>query len=381
MQNPDAKPLLWKIPVTLVDVSKSESPRVELLEGKTTTVAFASCDAAIKANPGDVGYYRVWYAAPMFEKLKSRFNSLPPADRVNMLGDAWAMVEANRAPATSYLELVSVLRDEKTTGIWETVIGRLMYLDLIERGLPGRAAFRQFAMQLLRPQLERLGWDAAPGEAAPVTHLRNTVIYALGAFGDNDVIAVARTRFQKFLAQPASLAPTLKPTVLAVVGRHSDRVTYEQIHALAVKAQGTEERQVLYGALASALDPALAASTLQVSLTDETVPQEAIALVPEVANGGEQPELAWKFTQEHLAQLLGRSEEFVRNTYVPGVMVAFSDAERADELEKFVREKVSPRGAAKAKESAEAIRLKAALKQRELPGIDHWIPTQLHLLQ
>ena len=38
-----------------------------------------------------------------------------------------------------------------------------------------------------------------------------------------------------------------------------------------------------------------------------------------------------------------------------------------------MNEKVSPKGATKAKESAESMRLRAALKQRELPGIDHWV--------
>jgi len=54
-------------------------------------------------------------------------------------------------------------------------------------------------------------------------------------------------------------------------------------------------------------------------------------------------------------------------------MSSFSDADRADELEKYVNEKVSPKGATKAREIAESIRLRAALKQRELPGIDHWV--------
>jgi len=125
--------------------------------------------------------------------------------------------------------------------------------------------------------------------------------------------------------------------------------------------------------MAAALDPSLAALTLPISLTDETVPQEAIWLVSGVAHSGEQPELAWKFAQEHMTQLLGRAEEFTRNMYVPSIMSAFSDADRADELEKYVNEKVSPKGATKARESAEGMRLRAALKQRELPGIDHWV--------
>ena len=74
-----------------------------------------------------------------------------------------------------------------------------------------------------------------------------------------------------------------------------------------------------------------------------------------------------------MTQLLGQMEEFSRNMFVPSIMSAFPDADRADELEKYVNEKVSPKGATKAKESAASMRLRADLKQREVPGIDRWI--------
>ncbi len=373
VQDPGAKPLQWMVPVALADLSRIKSTRVELLTNKTTTVAFPNCDGVIKANFGDAGYYRVSYSPAMFAKLKSRMNSLPPEDRLNLLGDAWAMVTAQRATAASYLDLVASLGPEKTTAIWQDVLGRLGLIDGLQRNQPGRAAFRAWAIQMVRPQLQRLGWEPRANEPATDTLLRNSVISLLGEFGDKEIITVARTRFQKFLTQPESLPPNLRPCIVNLVGHYSDRPTYDQLHEMARAAKGTEERRRYYDAMAAALDPSLAALTLPISLTDETVPQEAIWLVSGVAHSGEQPELAWQFAQDHMAQLLGRAEEFTRNMYVPSIMSAFSDADRADELEKYVNEKVSPKGATKARESAESMRLRAALKQRELPGIDHWV--------
>jgi aminopeptidase N len=373
VQDPGAKPLQWMVPVALADLTRSKSTRIDLLTNKSTTVTFLNCDGVIKANFGDAGYYRVSYSPEMFERVKSRLNSLPPEDRLNLLGDAWAMVTAQRATAASYLDLIASLGPEKTTAIWQDVIGRLGFIDDLQRSQPGRAAFRAWAIQLVRPQLQRLGWEPKSNEPATDTLLRNSVISLLGQFGDQEVIAAARTRFQKFLAQPESLTPNLRPVVTEIVGHYSDRATYDKIHELARAAKGTEERSRYYSAMAAALDPALAALTLPISLTDETVPQEAVRLVPEVAHGGEQPEMAWQFAQDHMPQLLGQMEEFSRNMFVPSIMSAFPDADRADELEKYVNEKVSPKGATKAKESAASMRLRADLKQRELPGIDRWI--------
>jgi len=145
------------VPVALADLSRTKSTRVELLADKLTTVTFPNCDGVIKANFGDAGYYRVSYSAAMFEKLRSRMNSLAPEDRLNLLGDAWAMVTAQRATAASYLDLVASLGPEKTTAIWQEVLGRLDLIDGLHRGQPGRTAFRAWAIQMVRPQLQRLG--------------------------------------------------------------------------------------------------------------------------------------------------------------------------------------------------------------------------------
>ncbi len=380
VQDPQAKPLQWLVPVALADVLQPESMRVELLQGKSTNVTFPSCDSVVKANFGDAGYYRTSYTPSMLAKLASRMSSLSPEDRLNILGDTWAMVMAQRASATSYLDLVTSLGGEKTAAIWHEVLGSIAYIDRLERGRPERVAYRERMIELLRPQLERLGWEPRAEEPAPDTLLRGSVIRLLGIFGDKEVIASARQRFQKFVEHPESLAPNLRPAVISIVGRYSDRATYDQLHKLALAAKATEERQRYYSALASAQDPALAAMTLPISLSDETVPQEAISLVPGVAHAGEHPDLAWKFAKEHMTQLLARTEEYSRNGYVPGILSAFNDATHADELEQYVRENM-PNALTKAKEAAEGIRLAAAVAQRELPGIDKWVAAQRHPVQ
>jgi aminopeptidase N len=380
VQEPQAKPLQWMVPVALADISQPGSARVELLEGKSKTVTFPNCDGVVKANFGDAGYYRVSYPPALLQKLAIRMSSLPPEDRLNMLGDAWAMVQAQRASATNYLDLVAALRGEKTAAIWQDVLGRLGYIDWLERGRPERVAYRVRMLELVRPQLERLGWEPQPNEPAPDTLLRSSVISALGNFGDKEVIASARERFRKFLEHPDSLAPNLRPCVINIVGRYSDRETYDQLHKLALAAKSTEERRRYYSAMAAALDPSLAELTLPISLTDETVPQEAIWLVTGVAHAGEQPDLAWKFAREHMSQLLARTEEFGRNMYVPAIMSAFADAAHADELEQYVREH-SPKGMTKAKESSESMRLASAIRERELPGIDNWVAARSQPVQ
>lgn len=377
VQDPHAKPLLWKVPVAFLNVGPSQLESHHLLQGKSSSVAFGDCDGVIKANAGDAGYYRVLYAPALLAKLEKQIPQLPEADRLNLLDDNWAMVEAGRTSATNYFLLVKSLEHEHTFAIWDQILSTLSLIDDLEQSKPARGAFQEYARQLLRPQLQRLGWEPKPGESSNDALLRTRIIGALGHYGDKAVIAEAKARFQKFLTNPETLTADIRPPVFKIVGRYSDRKSYEELHKLARNAKGTEERQRYYGAMTAALDAELAKATLELSLTTETVPQEATDLVLQVAATGEHKELAWEFVKKHLTELLGKVDTFERNSYVPSVLGSFSDNIRADELEAYVKSNVTEDALSKAREGAEGIRFKAALKQRELPVIDHWIAGQI----
>jgi len=372
-QYPDAEALEWEVPIALMDAAHPAAPTHFLLEGKRGSVTLPDCQGVIKANAGDTGYYRVAYEPTLFARLQKFLGGLPVADQLNLLNDGWAMVEANHAPATNYFSLVELLRRAKNYFIWDQIITTLYLIDGLEQGQPGRAGLQEYAHALLRPQLERLGWAAKDGESPNDALLRGRVIGALGQFGDKQVIAEARARFEGFLANRETLSGDMRPVVLEIAGRYSDRKVYEQIHALARDAQGTEERQMYYRALCAALDPDLARQTLALSLTDEMVPQEATDVVVKVASDGEHADLAWDFAREHIKELLAKVDTFDRNNYVPSIVTSFSDATRADELEAYVKTNVSDDALAKATETAEEIRFRAALKRRSLPEIDAWV--------
>jgi aminopeptidase N len=376
MQYPDAAPLLWTIPVALMDVAHPNATSFALLKGKTTSVPFGACGSVIKADAGDAGYFLTAYEPEMFAKLRHGIAALPPADQLNLLDDTWMMVESGRALSSDYMDLAQSLKGSATCQVLSQIISVLDGIDALEQGQPGRAAFRGFACGWLHPQLDRLGWEPRKDEPTTDRLLRSQVLMSLGNLGDAAVIKEAQVRFAAFLKNPKTLPADLRGPVLMIAGRYGDRATYDALHDLARRAKGTEERQLYYRAMAAALDPDLATLTLSISLTDETVPQETSSFVAQVASLGEHQEMAWDFAQRHMPELLAQVEAFRRNTYVPRIMDSFSDASRADELEAYVKDKIGESAMNKARETAEGIRLKATLKERELPVIDKWVAAQ-----
>lgn len=366
------KPTEWQIPVSLLDAAHTNRTS-HLLLTHSASLTFPDCTSIVKLNAGDNGYYRVQYPPELFAQLRHSAHTLPIADRLNLLNDSWAMVEAGKDTVTNFFGLAQEFRSEKSSVIWDQMVGALYFFDDLQEQQPGREAFQKYARWFLQPPFARLGWEAIPGESANDALLRTKIISALGHFDDEKVIAEAQKRFTDFLANADSLTPNLRPAVLNIVGRYSDQNTYGRIHDLAERATGTEERQLYYHAMCAALDPELARATLAISLTDETVPEEATSLVTDVATTGEQKVLAWQFASTHIHELLAKVETFSRNNYVPSIFSAFSDSAYADELENYVRKNVSEDAMIKAGETAADIRLKALLKKRELPNIDRWV--------
>lgn len=367
---PRAKPMQWQIPVSILLAPGTNIFRT-LLNGKSNAVTLADCAILPKANAGDAGYYRTWYAPELFAKLHQSIHQLPVADRFNLLDDCWAMVEANRMGIGDYFGLADSLRKESAKAIWEQMLGTLGYLDDLEQGEPEHDAFQKYARSLLQPKFQQLGWEQKPGERMEDTLVRGKIIEGLGRFRDEAVIAEAKVKFEKFLAAPESLPPSLRRATLKTVGRYADQQTYDQLHRLALRANGTEERQLYYSALCAAQDAGLARETLALALKDEASPEEATGWVIDVAANGHVA-LAWDFARTHARELLAKVGTFSRDSYLPSICASFSDAARAEELEKFVGKNFSPDALDKARETAVDIRFKAAFKQRELPVIDRW---------
>ena len=371
------KPLEWKIPIVYREGQPSGASQVFLLEKKSAPLPAVQPSHTVKLNAGDVGYYRVRYDAAHFEKLLASVAQLPEADKVNLESDTWALVESGQGAISDYFKLVEALRDDNNLALWEEITTTLGFIDLLYHESNERPAFQAYSRSILKPVFDRVGWEPKPGEQVATGLLRTELIAQLGQFDDKDVIAGARERFQKFLADPKKLPPDLRPAVFGVVGRHADRKTWDMLHQLGLNTQSIEEKQDFYFAIAGALAPDLAKQTLQLSLTDELPASPATRLILEVARSGEQPELAWAFTQEHRQELERKLDALSKLNFVPGLMRAFSELARAQELEAYAQKNLPSGAKSQVAKAAEKIRLKADLKARLTPEIRKWIATSV----
>ncbi len=364
----DPGPLTWTVPVVLTPVGSGD--RQTVLLGKTPLRVKAALPQSV--NAGRAGFFRVNYEGAAWDVLRARIAELPEADRLCVLQDQWALVTSGDAPLARWLDLASALRDDPSPTVGGQIAGVLRFLDELLQESPERARLRAFGQPLLEPRLKRIGWVPAPGEDPQVPGHRAQLIHLLGIFESPVVLAEVRTRFDAYVKDVASLPGDLRSTVLGLTGRRADVATWDKIHDLAQATTDTEQKGILYDALAAAHDPALATQALRISLGDELPARQATGMVSRVAGNGRHAQLAWDFTRQNLEALLPRLSAHETNRFVPRVLTNFQDNAHADELEEFARTRLLAEAAHAVALALDEIRFKAALRERLIREIAVW---------
>ncbi|MEP6956438.1 MAG: ERAP1-like C-terminal domain-containing protein, partial [Chthoniobacterales bacterium] len=314
------------------------------------------------------------YDAASWNLLLAELPKLSVPDRVNLLADTWALVQAERAPLSQFLQLVDKLPTKTELAEREQIMTAFEVISRLLKDEPQRPQFQQYARAILRPSFDELGWEPRPNESTRAAALRVSLLTALSEFDDGDILAGARLRFEKFLADPVSLAPDLRAPVLRIVGRHAYEATWNKLHELGQKTNSIEEKQNYYEALSAALDPKLIERSLRISLTDELPTSRAVYLVPMVAGATERPDLAWTFAKANMKTLRTKSDALGALKYAPSLFTFFSDPARIAELQAYAKADLPPAAAKAVAKATDEITFRAEFKKRLIEQAESWGP-------
>lgn len=145
---------LWMIPIS---VSTSRNPGKEaastVLKTKEGELPLpdVSTDDWIKLNPGTIGFYRTRYPPEMLERLVPaiRDQSLPPLDRLGLLDDLFALVQAGHTGTVEVLKLLEAFENEVDFTVWSSVSNVLSKLGVLLSHTDSEKAFRNVSMKLI----------------------------------------------------------------------------------------------------------------------------------------------------------------------------------------------------------------------------------------
>lgn len=364
---------LWQVPVDVGTVGGKSV--TTLLAGPSTTLMQPDCDGTLVVDPAGVGYFRVQYDRASFAALAAQVPRLPDSARLRLLSDTWSQAQSGRLPLSSYTALVALYADETRPAIWNTIAGQVRTLDAMAEGTPEQAPLRRFVASLARPAFARLGWDEKANEASDQRTLRPLLAAMLIRAEDGATLEQGRNLFARHARDPASVSPSMADVVAMAAGLRNDASNYEQLTERLMKAEDAAERQAMAEALAGVADPALAARTLQLALSDALPAQITSRLVQQVAHAGH-IDLAWAFAVRHREALMKDQEAVSRNLLFPSLVSRSSDPAHADMMEAWVKLNFGADAQAEARKVGNEIRTRALHKRRLLPQLRAAVETR-----
>jgi aminopeptidase N len=362
LQGSDPASAHWNVPLHIRS-GAGGTPEPVLLTKDGQQVAAGSCDQALSVNADAVGYYRTLYDDASLHTDTAQFGKLGNGDRIALLDDQWALVDAGQQTLPSYLALASAMGDDLDERAWTEITDALGTIELAERGTPGHDAFTAYARTILKPVADRLGWDAKPDETPGIRNLRHTVLGDLGSWGDPAAVAEARKRFAAFAADRKTLGADDQGVVLGIVARGADSALFDELHKVAKSAQNETEFTRYYLALMTVRDPALAEQAAKIALSTEVPPQAARMQLQLVAQlEGENPKLAWSTFTENVDALMLPQAGFAPLIVAQFMPQIFWNAVPLDQLETWVKAHVPAEMSDEVGRGMETARFKAAEK-------------------
>ncbi|HXA47100.1 MAG TPA: M1 family metallopeptidase [Burkholderiaceae bacterium] len=373
LQGADATAAHWTIPLRIRNGADGVAQSV-LLTQDGQQVEAGRCGETLSVNADVIGYYRVAYDDATLQANIRGFASMRSGDRIALLDDQWAQVEAGTAKLPTFLALASAMGTEQNQRAWEKITNVLGTIEHDERGTAGHDAFVTYARSVIKPLATQMGWDGKAGETPGIQRLRRTVIGDLGAWGDPEVIAEARQRFARFIADRNTIVPDDQSVILSIIARNAGPAEFEQLHAIAKDAKNETELRRFYSAMMNVRNQELATKAVDIALSPE-IPKQADMLRADLVFqlSGQHPELSWTTFTKNADRLLAPMQPngpFMVAQYGPEV---YWNAVPLDQLETWIKTYVPAEMATTIAHGMEAAHFKLAEKTMLVNAADAFI--------
>jgi puromycin-sensitive aminopeptidase len=326
----------------------------------------------VYGNADEGGFFRPLHEPAELAALAAARNELTAVERMGLVGHSWAAVRAGRADLASFLDLVLAFGDEREPDVLAAIRGPLAFcVDRLgsEAGPGATAALRDRIAAAFLPAFRALGFDAAATEDGD-TRLRRAALLAL--VGDvaevPEVLAEARERFHRYLADRRSLEPNLADLVVSLGARTGDAAGFDALLSAAEAAKTPQERRRMLMALGDFRAPALVSRALALSLTDAVGTQDVAILLVRLLGNPAARAATWDFLQKRFAKLRKRLPPMLATRPIEA-LPALGTKQARREVSAFFKANPLPTAGRAVKQALERFDLDAELAERAVPEL------------
>jgi aminopeptidase N/puromycin-sensitive aminopeptidase len=366
------QPQTWTVPVCF---RAGETPKCELLTEAQQKLPVPDADLFF-ANANDKGYYRTLYDATDYNKiLNVAETKLTPAVRIGFAGNEWALMRSGRSGIGNYLDLAAVLRNDPNADVIQSLAGAIDATDERIATPEDRVTLAAWVRQEFRQAYDRVK-EISPSDSIEKRQLRATLFGVLGGIGrDPQIIAQAKHLTNKYIADQASVEPSLARPAVAIATENGDSHLFDQLQQLSKTSNNPDVEETALISLANFHDPALVRRALDYATSGQVRNQDAIFLFVVALRSRDTRSIAWDYIQKNWDKVHAQM-----TTMMGGYLVqstgSFCSADRAQEVQTFFTSHPVAAAQEAIKRATNSIHDCTVLQAAQQPKLTEWLTKQ-----
>jgi aminopeptidase N/puromycin-sensitive aminopeptidase len=368
---------LWQIPLCVKGVGGSGNAERQcfLIKERQQDVSMKGCAPFVFPNAGGAGYYRFDYDQASLRKIGAEVEKgLTPEERIALLSDDWALVQADQHKVGDYLALGDQLKNTPGHAVLGEFAGKLQTINQYLVNDADRPQFQAWVRKTFSPMMQAAGFEARPNDTPEDKQRRATLFQMLGTIGnDPQVIEEAHTLVLRYMQDTNSVDGTLAGPVVSIAARHGNADLYSQFKA---KLKDTKSPELFYRyfyALAQFPETDLLQQTLDWSLTPDVRSQD-LRIIGAVTGNPAGEAMGWDFMQKHLDDIRKKTGGGLGGVgVILGVSGRFCDAQRRDQVQEFFKEHEFPGTERNQRQAIESINSCIALRDQQQSNLASWL--------
>lgn len=368
--NPEAnkQPDTWPIPLLPSDKFEPAT-----LTKDNQSVAKVSNELVL--NHDRTSFFRVVYDTNHLERLAKAVQAekLNELDRLGLLADSFEAAKAGYGSTVDTLKLLEAYADEDSAVVWDVIAGGLGSIRLVMDNDEIRDRIKPYIRNIVRKQLDRLGWDEKDSDSHFDKLLRPTIL-GLASFSEiPEVVEEANKRF-KAMTKPEDVHPDLRGVVYGTAARTGGKAEFDKMMKMHNASKNSEERVTLGSAVTGFKQPDLIERALK-EITGKNVRlQDSTYWIIYSFSNRHARQTTWQWLKDNwdwLEKNLGSDHSYFRLPIYAGRY--FSDKAFLPEFTEFFEAHTNPGFERPIKQAIETIQWQADWKDRDLDVIKKFL--------
>jgi alanyl aminopeptidase len=298
----EAPNLQWTIPLNIKYKKDGEIIKVfYLLDDETGVIDLPEDADWIMPDAGALGYFRWQIDMDQFYALVDDIASLENREKIALLDNSDALLQARKLPFEDYLLVMTSMLDDPHPLVLLRAINKLITIGDNYISGDNAAAFAHFIDTELSGRFADVGIETREGDSEAMLQIRPRFVRLVGQYGsDPSVLAAIVEQADLYLQSPDAVNGSLAQELLRVTALHDDGKRYDKYLEAYRKSKDLNQRIIILRAIYFK-DPTVIRRALDFSMSDEVLAGHAayaLAYYPTVL---EDHTILYDWLEENLA--------------------------------------------------------------------------------